>query len=61
MEQRDINNVQLALSIVDCIATFDVSGLAFFFVEKLAVDPLFNLFGVDESVVLSHYCVLSTQ
>ena len=50
MEQRDINNVQLALSIVDCIATFDVSGLAFFFVEKLAVNPLFNLFGVDERV-----------
>ena len=50
VEERDVNNVQLVLSIADCVATFDALGLTFFFVEILVVNPLFNLFGVDERV-----------
>ena len=50
MEESDTNNVQLVVSIADRITTLDASGLAFFVVERLVVNPPFNLFGVDESV-----------
>ena len=50
VEERDVNNVQLVLSIADHVETFDALGLAFFFVKRLVLNPLFNLFRVGERV-----------
>ena len=50
VELSDVNRVILVPSATDRVATLDASGFSFFVVERLVVNPSFNLFGVEEGV-----------